>query len=238
MAIKLLLTSSGLTDRPVQQAFHKLLYGIEKPRIALLYTIKDPGDEQWLINYGNEAEQLGVSYEFINLSEDKDLSDQNNYDAYYVAGGNTFYILDRLKKTGMFGVLARAIIAGKLYIGLSAGSIIAGSDIEIAGFGPSGDPNDIELQDLSSLAVVPFHVYPHFVKQEEEMILKFYKKRRRPVIALSDGQAVLVQDNAHSLLGEGAGYVLCSSNSSLLIYGAFIVLSELKYFLFSEDDYI
>lgn len=208
MAIKLLLTSSGLTDRSIQQAFHKLLYGIEKPRIALLYTIKDPGDEQWLINYENEAVQLGVSYDFINLSENTDLSDKVSFDAYYVAGGNTFYILDRLKKTGMFSVLTRAIKAGKLYIGLSAGSIIASSDIEIAGFGPSGDANDIGLQNLSALAVAPFHIYPHFVKQEEEMILKFYKKRRQPVIALSDGQAVLVQDNTHNLLGEGDGYEL------------------------------
>ncbi|NKF32480.1 type 1 glutamine amidotransferase-like domain-containing protein, partial [Pseudomonas sp. BGM005] len=49
-------------------------------------------------------------------------------DAVYVAGGSTFALLEALRVTGNDVVLADRVRAGLPYIGLSAGSIIAGPD--------------------------------------------------------------------------------------------------------------
>ncbi len=45
-------------------------------------------------------------------------------------GGNTFYLLDAIRRTGADKVINRAVAAGKPYIGSSAGTVVAGSTIE------------------------------------------------------------------------------------------------------------
>jgi dipeptidase E len=52
------------------------------------------------------------------------------YDAYYLSGGNTFYLLQQAQQSGFIEVIRDLVIKhNKSYIGTSAGSIIAGPDI-------------------------------------------------------------------------------------------------------------
>ena len=48
-----------------------------------------------------------------------------------ISGGNTFYLLQELKKKHLTELLARRIREGMFYIGESAGAIIAAPDIEL-----------------------------------------------------------------------------------------------------------
>ena len=66
----------------------------------------------------------------------------------YVCGGNTFKILHKLRETRLDVYITKQVEQGALYVGVSAGSIIAGPDIEIAGWGSEGDENEVNLQDL------------------------------------------------------------------------------------------
>jgi len=206
--MKLLLTSSGISNEKVKAAFLGLIQGINKPRIAVLYTVKHPEDKKWLSNYHDQAAELKVDYDFINISEEKDLSDKNFYDCYYVAGGNTFYILDRLRKTKMLQVIQDSIDHGKLYIGLSAGSIIAGPDISIAGYGSGGGGGGggIYLEGLTGLNFVPFNIYPHFSPQEEQFVQDYQRMSKNSVIALADGQALVVGGGDYKFIGGGLAF--------------------------------
>ena len=198
--MKIILTSSGINEA-IKKAMADMLAEIKIPKLAFIYTIRDPNDEQWLRECLEEFELLKVDYEKINISENRDFSKKNYFDIYYVAGGNTFYILDRLKKTNLFSTIQKAVADGKIYIGTSAGSIIAGPDIEIAGYGPSGDENDLNLKDLQGLNLVPFNIYPHLIKSEEKVVRNYYKLTQKSVIALADGQAVIVSEKGHKLIG-------------------------------------
>lgn len=200
--MKLILTSSGI-NKAIQIAALDFFKANKKPKLAFIYTIRDPSDELWLRESLEEFELLKADYEKINISEKRDFSRKNYFDIYYVAGGNTFYILDRLKKTNLFSTIKKAVADGKIYIGTSAGSIIAGPDIEIAGFGPSGDENDIHLKNLSGLGLVNFLVYPHYLKKEKAVVEKFYKLSKKPIIVLADGQAIIVSGNRRKLIGKG-----------------------------------
>lgn len=53
-------------------------------------------------------------------------------DALYVAGGNTFALLDALRSSGADEVVAERVRGGLPYIGSSAGSIVAGPSTEPA----------------------------------------------------------------------------------------------------------
>jgi dipeptidase E len=199
--MKLLLTSTGLTNENLRKFFVSQFDTFNGKKVCLIFTIRKELDWQWLEHYENELKEMGLQYDCINISEEKDLSSLQEYDIYYVCGGNTFYILDRMRKTGIDKILVDAVQSGKFYLGVSAGSIIPGPDIEIAGLGEDGDINDIDLQDLAGLRLVPYIITPHYNQKEESGVEEFKQKRKNePVIAITDEQAVFVEDGKMILI--------------------------------------
>jgi dipeptidase E len=196
--MKLLLTSTGLTNQKIRDFFVAQLDSLENKTACLIFTIKDESDWQWLPHYREELGGLGLSYDQINISEENNLSSLKEYDIYYVCGGNTFYILDRMRKTGLDRILIDAVKQGKFYVGVSAGSIIPGPDIEAA---EMGDPNDINLKDLTGLKLIPYIISPHHSLKEESDVEKFKEKRKgEKVIPLTDDQAVFIEDDRMVLI--------------------------------------
>jgi len=193
--MKLLLTSTGLANQKIRNFFVSQIGSLDDKNVCLIYTIRQERDWQWVEYYHKELEEIGLRYDDVNISEEKDFSDLPAYDIYYVCGGNTFYILDRLRKTNLDKVISEAIKSGKLYIGVSAGSIIMGPDIEIAGLGEDGDLNDMNLEDLSGFGLVPYIISPHYTEKEKSSIKAFKEKRKgEPVVELTDDQAIFVED--------------------------------------------
>jgi dipeptidase E len=111
-----------------------------------------------------------------------------------------------MRKTGVDKVLIQAIQDGKFYIGVSAGSIIVGPDIEISGWGQDADTNDIHLEDLSGFKSVPYYIFPHYSDRINQEITAFQKDRGiEKVVGLTDAQALFVTDEEAILIGENAG---------------------------------
>lgn len=124
---------------------------------------------------------------------------------YYVCGGNTFYILDRIRKTGIDNILLKAIKKDKLYIGVSAGSILTSNNIKTANLGKDGDDNEIGLKDITGFNILPFHFYPHYDETKKEAVEEFYKIEQEPIMALTDDQAIFVTDDKYILIGNKGG---------------------------------
>ena len=60
--------------------------------------------------------------------EDKILPTISQCDIIYVSGGNTFYLLNELRKSHAAQAIKNAVKAGKIYVGESAGAIAAAPD--------------------------------------------------------------------------------------------------------------
>lgn len=124
-------------------------------------------------------------------------------DFIYVTGGNTFFLLQELKRTGADQVLVQEINKGKLYIGESAGAIVVAPDIRY-----SAEMDHIEkapeLKDYSGLNVVDFYVVPHYKNWEmgkaAEQIINHYEKSLNLKV-ISDKQAVYVKGSEVEVLG-------------------------------------
>ena len=56
----------------------------------------------------------------------------NEFDVMYMMGGNTFYLLNIIRKTGFDKNIKEFINSGKIYVGSSAGSEILGNSIDVA----------------------------------------------------------------------------------------------------------
>ena len=145
----------------------------------------------------DELEVSEASYEMI-------VSKLEKNDIIYVTGGNTFYLLQELRRTGADKILIREIEKGKLYIGESAGAIIAAPDI---GYSAKMDRTEKapDSREYSGLNLIDFYVVPHYKNWEmgkaaEEIIHTYSNSLDLKIIR--DTQAILVEDKKVRILDK------------------------------------
>ena len=122
-----------------------------------------------LENFGAKLRRLDVSCVHSSAvsvsSQDKPFCDNkilatiNECDIIYVSGGNTFYLLNELRKSCAAQAIKNAVKAGKIYIGESAGAIVASPDTRYATLMDENSPN---MSDFTGLNLVNFFTVPHF----------------------------------------------------------------------------
>lgn len=116
-------------------------------------------------------------------------------DIIHLSGGNTYYFLKMLRKTGMLKDLKKYVKDGGILTGLSAGGIIMTPDIETAGF-PSfdRDENEENLRNLKAMNLVRFNFFPHYrnsIRYDQE-IFQYTKKTKYPLYAATDGSGIII----------------------------------------------
>ncbi|AQQ16058.1 putative peptidase [Corynebacterium glaucum] len=123
----------------------------------------------------------------------------------YVASGESFEVLEALKRNGNDKVLADAVRAGLPYAGSSAGAVIAGPTLEHTP--PMDEPaEDLNLTDFSGLGLVKHCIIPHaqgtLGPYPASMIGGMVEKYAAdyPLLLLRDGQALLVDDQGEHLI--------------------------------------
>lgn len=127
-------------------------------------------------------------------------------DIVYLAGGNTFYFLKALRKSGLISFLHEFAEKGGIIAGLSAGAHILTPHIRLAGLqGLDPDENDVGLRNFKALDIAPFEVLPHFDRSARaQSILRTYSlKARYPIYAIPDGAGVVVENGVVRLMGRG-----------------------------------
>ncbi len=204
--MRFLLTSQGLSTKEIQQWFLQEVSRLGNKRVAVLYTVKNPGDEKWLQFRKQELSEANLEHDFIDISQKKNIAPSlESYGIVYVVGGNTFYILDCLRKSGGAVFLKKAFKESRelLYVGLSAGSMVMGPNIKTAEIkGSGGDDNDIKLENLAGLGVFDFDIYPHYQPKEIALLEDFFASTDQSVVALADSQAIFIdQEKVIKLLG-------------------------------------
>lgn len=201
--MNLLLTSAGLTHAQIKECFIEEIKKLSNQKIAVLYTIKNVGDEEWLKYRELELGDLGFEYDFINISQNSNLLDKlGEYGVIYVCGGNTFYILDRLKKTKVAEYIKSNLDKNIFYAGISAGSIVMSPNIDIAKIWIRENGDNVDLENIEGFNLVPFSIYPHYKKIDQESVENFFRQNNMPIIAISDTQAIFVRGKEFEIIGD------------------------------------
>ncbi len=133
-AKKLLLTSAGFENPLVQACFLELLGKPPAEARALFIPTAaiDQDAKAVLPKCRNDLLQAGFLPEHItdfNLDRSMGLEELSAYDTVYFCGGSTEYLLDRVKHSGFGQLLDQALEQGLVYVGVSAGSIIAAGNL-------------------------------------------------------------------------------------------------------------
>jgi len=208
--MRLLLTSSGLANEKIRQFFVSQFDRLDNKTAALITATRTEEEEAYDKDTKSKLENLGIKVEVININKDDIYARYPEFNIYYVCGGNTFHILDRLRVTGMDRILVEAVNKNKFYLGVSAGSMLAGPDIDSARV--YGDINDLGIHNLGGFHFVPFLIFPHYSEERKKDIIEFKRFRfQEPVIALTDNQALYVTDTENTLIGERGGLQFCEN---------------------------
>lgn len=114
----------------------------------------------------------------------------------YVSGGNTFYLLQELKRKDLLPYIEARVLEGMRYVGESAGAIIASRDI---GYNQIMDDRTAapDLTDFEGLSLVDFFVLPHNGE------FPFVESTAETIRVYGDILDLLPLDNSEAVFVEG-----------------------------------
>jgi len=211
--MKLLLTSGGLENESIQQALRNLVgRPLEGVNLAFIPTASnlESGDKWWLIGDLNACKKLGFNIDIVDVSAlprevwQKRLEDA---EAIFVEGGNTFHLMHWVRASGLQEALPQ-LLKTRVYIGVSAGSMITGPSIRFA----HSEQDDAEAVDgpidIAATSLVDFFIEPHINNQYfPELTFEYVQKEAgetgETIYALDDQSAVQVVDGEVSIVSEG-----------------------------------
>lgn len=197
--MKLLLTSAGIKTKTLENTLLALAdQPTSKLKVAFIPTAAnvEEEDKTWLVDNLVELRDLHFSLldivDIAALSAEASRERLQDADIIVIGGGKTDYLVEQLRLKELDGVF-QEWLASKIFVGISAGSVMAGPVIN-----PHGD---------KGLGWVDFLVVPHmgaaFTNRTEDQVRAAGDHLQKDIYWLSDDAAVLVKDSEVSVVGEG-----------------------------------
>lgn len=204
---RLYLASS--IDRTAKSIAEDIGGDAKKLKLAFIFTAVEVerDDLAWMDNDRNGLKNAGFNlfdYTITGKSLNEIDKDLKEVDIVHVNGGNAFYLLLQARKSGFDKWVKKAIAKGRIYIGSSAGSIIASPNIEITRKIETKIYEE-ELKTFDSFGLVDFIVLPHWGSEFfKDLYLKgrldiAYKPENK-IILLNDWQYVKAEDDMYRII--------------------------------------
>jgi peptidase E len=212
--IRLLLTSNGFIDSPLEKDFLEMTGGKTNLKVALIPTAGDT--IEWVPDTNNSTKfvaklitenkvekskeylyykEKGHDVVIVDLKDDSEKIKEKLGDADIidVCGGDVNYLLEWAKKSKLDTYFKDLLDKGVVYVGTSAGSCLLTPDIGFTWWEPN-DPTD-----HVGLKITDFILIPHQKESDESKSVKKCTERKKylqtvmdfpwKVYLLQDGQA-------------------------------------------------
>ena len=202
--MNLFLTSS--INFVAKDVFDKVKNSTDNKRLVFISTAAEieKGDLSWLDEERkalNNAGFLVEEYSITGKNSDEIRKKLEGAGSVCVGGGNTYYLLYQARKSGFDRVVKKLVADGLIYIGSSAGSLLAGPNIETSLDDPQTVP---ELTDYRGIHFTDIAVRPHwgseyfFDRYHQEMDRLYGLKQK--MILLTDYQYLHVRDDWYQII--------------------------------------
>ncbi len=164
------------------------------PTASNFYKVKPwiDTDRNKLIELGFQVKDIDLEMENVNSLKEK----LNKIDIIFFAGGNTTYLLQKVKESGFESLLDEFASDNKIFVGSSAGSIIAGPSVEpYLGDEIKELPTNFVLSSPNALSIINFVISPHYnqekYKMENDKVLKNFGNKYK-IKTLNDNQVYII----------------------------------------------
>ncbi len=181
-------------------------------KLAFITTPADGeiGDKQWLADDRTSLINVGFTvtdYTIVGKNSQELLTELAAFDILYVSGGNTFYMLQQSHISGFFEAVHTLVEErGKVYVGTSAGSIIAGPRLPEYLLNLGEQLIEKKFVDGTGFGFVNFILLPHWGSESfksrylESRINRLYSSSQYPILLLTDFQYVQVEGDSVKII--------------------------------------
>jgi len=209
--MKLVLCSEGFHTPNTVQACVEL---VGKPQsqiwVAIIneaYAVEE-GDKYWVLdNLNSVAKNFKGGMDIVNLLALPLHEVEENImkcDVIFVVGGCTDYLMHIFNKTG-FSKLLPTLLATKVYVGSSAGSMVMGKRLSTEAhkmmYGEEETYGTDKFLGLVDVALMPHLDSPHFPNRKQTL-LKAAKRYPGTVYGLRDDSALVVTGTEQKIIGS------------------------------------
>ncbi len=217
--MKLLLTSAGLTNASICNALFELVE--KKPEETSLVFVPtavnaEVGDKSWFID-----DLINLKRQGLKTIDIADISAVDEYvwrpkfeeaDVLFFEGGNTFHLMEWMNKSGL-RVLLPQLLETKVYVGLSAGSMITNPDLSLKISQLVYEEDFDKTSDMEGLGLVDFYFLPHlnseyFPKLRESHIKETVNGSKKTYYAMDDHSALKIVDGKTEVVSEGKWFMI------------------------------
>ncbi|MEI8232219.1 MAG: Type 1 glutamine amidotransferase-like domain-containing protein [bacterium] len=170
--------------------------------VYIIIAIKDKEhkDLEWHYINKSNMESVGFKFTLYDISGknyQEIVRDLSSFDVMYIEGGNSYYLLQESQKNNFINFVNQRVIEGMIYISTSAGTVIAGPDIEPV----RQNSRAILAPDLKGTKgynLVDFVVMPHWGQEKRRELYNGYRvehiyNEEYPYVLISDNQYVEVE---------------------------------------------
>lgn len=215
--LRMLLFSGGQSERnqPYYHYCHDWLQDYLKqnlpadPKVLFIsWAVWGGHDADKMFGYGQDHwGQFGLKLSALHQQEDY-LKAIESADAIIVGGGSIHMLVNDLEKTDVMPLIKEKVRQGCLYIGTSAGSIIAGPTMHTA-----SEPALIHIPSHRTLGILPFQLNAHYYEVDSDQFhngptpearIKNYLQLNpepRPVVCMRDGSFLHIQNDSITVRG-------------------------------------
>ena len=219
----MLLTSAGIQNETLKSALADLVgRRFAAARLVFIPTasVAAAGDHGWLIEDLNWLHGLGWRefdiLELNGLPAPIVLDRLRHADVIYVEGGNHYHLANSITANGLATDLAD-ILESKVYVGVSAGSMIFSRNLSERTGEAFGEQDDLQILGetpaRSPLGLFDWYLKPHMNSRSfPNRTPKWYEKAAAqldfPVYAIDDDSAVRVRGDETDVVSAGGWLLL------------------------------
>ncbi len=188
-----LLTSQGLTPSPTMNRFLELKAALDLKTCGLIYNAAGDPASKYVSLARQQLESTGIRVTFV----DARMTDIETYDMLYIAGGNTFRLLEDIRQGVGVEKLKEIIHVSRLVIGVSAGAVVLTPTIRVVSQ-IQPDDNLTKTEDYSGLNMLDYEILPHYSDSLLKDTLKYQTKYQTKLATCTDSGFIETNLAGHS----------------------------------------
>ena len=201
-----LFLASKIKDNRTIKKLEEYIGGFKGKNVALIPTASNGEDgwESWKIKESgtwNFIHSTDAKVEDIILEDfrnDSVIKKLEGKDIIWVMGGMAGYLSYWIRRCGIDRHITRLLNSGTLYVGSSAGAMVAGQTLQISNWKSMDGERGAE--GIKPMGLVDFDIFPHFLDEYLPEIKKRYTGNK--IYLLKDGEEIMVEDGKVTVIGE------------------------------------
>jgi dipeptidase E len=193
--VRLFLASQGLGALPEFLGEERDVLYVPTAAKPMTDQASATGNRETLVRHGHRVVELDIDGA-------ADLSPLESVDAVFVEGGSPFFLLQAMRESGFDAAVTEAVRRGVPYVGMSAGAVVAGPDLEPLST-TSNTALGSRLRSTEGLGLIDVVVFPHFnspKRAEQFADVRAQFGDRYELVPLEDSQALIVDESGSRIV--------------------------------------